>query len=79
MIIYPFKLFLSAIEILVLFLRKEFDWEGSVLFGWNYWGVADRKILDLSLEIYQGITCDIIQVLDISFHVRQISGDFGFE
>ena len=79
MIIYPFKLFLSAIEIIVLFFREEFDWEGSVLFGWNYRSVANRKILDLSLEIDHGITCDIVQVLVVSFHVRQVSGDFGFE
>jgi hypothetical protein len=69
MIIYPFKLFLPAIEIIVLFLREEFDWEGSVLFGWNHRSVANREILDLPLEVDHGITYNVVQVLDVSFHV----------
>jgi hypothetical protein len=79
MIIYPFKLFLSAIEIVVRFFREEFDWEGSVLFGWDYRSVAGLKILDLSFEIEHRITCDVVQVLDVSFHVREIRGDFAFK
>jgi hypothetical protein len=79
MIIYPSKLFLSAIEIVILFLREQFDWEGGVLFGWDYRSVADCEIRGLSLEIGHGITYDVVQVLDVSFHVGQVSSDFAFK